>query len=247
MKRGIVMFKQATKIKLTAWLLGLLMATAVVLSACSTTQESSTTSLAEGQVAVYGTVTAIVGNEITIDVGTLANGNSQNGMPGENQGDDADTPATGEGETGMDGSMPQMGGMPDTDDSMPQMDGSMPDMGGERPQMDGSMPDMAGNEAMQGGTSTDASWDMAANAGNMPDMDGSMPDMGSGMQGSGTGSVSLQSTGESATYIVPVDTPVTISGNDSVVTTFSKIAVDNIIYIIMVEETQAIISIEIMG
>ncbi len=163
-------------------------------SACTATEEKqpeTSSSAAEyvaksGDTQVSGEITAIVGNEITVDIGTVT----------ENKKDDTDSSADTNGSEMPEGmSFPDDMSMPD---SMSFPDGMQPPDGMSMP--DGmSFPDgMQPPEGMS-----------------MPDgME--MPSGNGGSRGGRKSSAQIEKTGESATYTIPVGLSVTgISGRSS--------------------------------
>ena len=161
----------------------------------------------EGDTQVIGEVTEIVGNEVTLALGELEE-KSQGGGNGEKP------------EMPEDGSMPEMG----ENGEMPEMPegGNMPEMGenGEMPE-GGSMPEMGENGEMP----------EMPEGGNMPEMgeNGEMPQMGEGGKGgkSGKSSASVNKSGETASYIIPVG--MTVSGASGRDSDYSAISVGNVL------------------
>ena len=173
-------------------LIAIAAAALILMAGCSSdkTEENSVPAAAsaqteyvmqEGDTQVVGEVTEIVGNEVTLALGELEE-KSQGGVKGEKP------------EMPEDGSMPEMG----EKGEMPEMPegGSMPEMGenGEMPEMPegGSMPEMGEN-------------------GEVPQMgeDGKGGNGGRGGKG-GKSSASVNKSGETASYIIPVG--MTVSG-----------------------------------
>lgn len=145
----------------------------------------------EGDTQIVGEVTQIVGNEITLALGNLIENNTEKDMQKIPQFDT---------ENGDAPQMPQDGDMPKFDmenGEAPQMpEGGFPDMG------DGDFPDMP--------------------EGGFPNMDGgNFPDMNSdeasgSKRGGRKSSVSVEKSGETGTYIIPVGmTVIGASGRNS--------------------------------
>lgn len=161
----------------------------------------------EGDTQVVGEVTEIVGNEVTLALGELEE-KSQGGGNGEKP------------EMSEDGSMPEMG----ENGEAPEMPegGKMPEMGenGEAPEMPegGSMPEMGEN-------------------GEAPEMPEGMemPEMGEGGKGGnggrggmgGKSSASVNKSGETATYIIPVG--MTVSGANGRNSDYSAISAGTVL------------------
>ena len=80
----------------------------------------------ESDSTVSGEVTKIVGNRITLALGSISE--NEEGKKSDIKG----------GRPEMNGEMPDFGG------ERPEMNGEMPDFGGERPEMNGEMPDFKG-------------------------------------------------------------------------------------------------------
>jgi len=92
----------------------------------------------ESDSTVSGEVTKIVGNRITLALGSISE-NEKGGRKKESMSESEVEQSDFKGERPeMNGEMPDFGG------ERPEMNGEMPDFGGEKPEMNGEMPDFRG-------------------------------------------------------------------------------------------------------
>lgn len=209
--------------------ISLILLLCMVLSGCgksSTDASSEEVVLADNQSLKYGQVTTINGNEITIALANEVSSSdiqSQRGNRGQSTADPSATGEAGKEQGGSGGNPPSGDGSTGQAPGSDQADGQTPpDMNGGSSQ--GAMPGTDSSTDSKSSAADSAS-SSSKNKQNKPDKSNSSSDE------STQSKVMYQLTGEEETLTIPVGTTVTTSLGTK--TTFSRIAVDDTLKLLM--------------
>ncbi|MDO4285851.1 MAG: hypothetical protein Q4C60_11030 [Eubacteriales bacterium] len=217
-------------------------------------EEANVLALEDGETLIYGEITQVAGNEITIDVVEVSEqSQEENGMAP--QGADESQSSDGAGEP-----QPREGA---GESQPPETDGAASEGAGESqpPETDETAQEEteASGEVVvmaagMGGGMPGGDFDFSS-MGDMPSGGGDMPDFSSGEMPEGAGEgdmpdlpmtpqVQYTATGETREYQIPVGTEVTTQLGAT--TTFAKLSVGDIIGIVLEEGTDNILRIKIV-